>query len=581
MPATATGFLQNLIDSPAFFVRIMDDREIQQVREYARRVEQLLVAMEIPPLEPTWESEPPGVDYTNRVARRMASEQAKVLRPLKVKYREKVVAILEKDWEPIADIIEEFVPHTLGKLEGWRKDILDHTDPAREHAYWLEPRDGKLAPNKHLKDTIDKLAGKLRSKADYVERTIRQPNGQGQASERADPIATAEAIIAKLEFLCKRPPGHTKLREDEEYGTFGVQIGGTVVNFFGHAGWLWHMQTREPAGRVLEQREMEEATAGVDDLLRYLRRSGLKEAAESVQEARDAVQRRPVVVYSERGPKNNPLVHLQHALELAIGHLSKARATEQGDRAVGNKAASQTNPLGPMSRPNGDTKEALLKNLDRQESAGGKAEPAARWKQIMQWTENYIKQHATDAPTGFNALLRLVIREFGRCGIPTLKKAISNSSALQAWEKKTKEWADNKKRASKSPDSLDEALRPDDSGHLRDERDKRATRPDEEADNRARIKQLCSMSLEELLKKTKGIFQLYVKWQNESGGGHRRDPDKEWQKVVSDPNVDVSDEESVARLYLLLRQQCAEILRHDPRAHSDPVKRRYLDDLPL
>ena len=115
----------------------------------------------------SWESEPPGLDHTNRVAQRIADEWRRVLHPLKVEYRKKVLAILGDAWEPIADIFEHYAPQTLGRLDGWRREILDHTDPGREaHLYWLECRDQMLGPNADLKNRLENLVGKLHRSAD-------------------------------------------------------------------------------------------------------------------------------------------------------------------------------------------------------------------------------------------------------------------------------------------------------------------------------------------------------------------------------------------------------------------------------
>lgn len=207
--------------------------------------------------------------------------------------------------------------------------------------------------------------------------------------------------------------------------------------------------------------------------------------------------------------------------------------------------------------------------------AGGTNDPKP--KQVMRWAEDYIKQHLTDAPTRLNELLRLVKKKFGTCGVPTLNLAVAASPVLQTWKKKTAEWTDNKKRANRKPNSLDEALRPDDGGHSRSERDDKANKPEEEADKRVKMDRLCLLSHDELLKKTKDVFYDYVQYQNESG--QKYDAKKKWQELMSDPNANVSNKESLAQWCLTLRDQCSEILRSDPKARSDPKKKKYLLDL--
>ena len=166
----------------------MSEQDIQQVREYADRVAELLGPMEMPSLEPVWESEPPGLDHTNRVARRIRMEWYKALRPLKAQYRKKVVAVLEDAWEPIADIFEHWVPQALGRLDAWRREILDHTNPAgAPHVYWLESsgeEHRQYGPNGPLRDVIRKFESKLRREAKRTEETLKRAKlGQEQKSE--------------------------------------------------------------------------------------------------------------------------------------------------------------------------------------------------------------------------------------------------------------------------------------------------------------------------------------------------------------------------------------------------------------
>jgi hypothetical protein len=252
--------------------------------------------------------------------------------------------------------------------------------------------------------------------------------------------------------------------------------------------------------------------------------------------------------------------------------------------------------IGPTPQAVATLRDALglvLSDMEKTQSETGETGPAAgapdtankdkpnqpKWKRIMQWAEEYIQQHLADAPTGFNALLRLVKEKFGECGAPTLRKAIAGSPVLQVWERKTAEWAENKKRANKEPDSLDDALRPYDDEHLGGERDDKAVDVVEEAHERTRIDRFCSMPLEKLLAKTKRDFYRLAKWQKEQDPTLRWDFEKKWQELVSSPTFDANNKESIAKLRLTIEQQCGEILRCDPKAKTDPTKRQYLDKL--
>lgn len=153
--------------------REMDEQDIQQIREYADRFAELLEPMAMPSLERTWESA--GLDSTSGVAQRIAAEWDRVLHPLRVEYRKRVVAVLGDGWEPIADIFEHYAPQTLGRLDGWRRDILDHTDPGKDrHMYWLEScGEGhkQYGPNGLLRGVIQKFESKLRWEAERAEMT--------------------------------------------------------------------------------------------------------------------------------------------------------------------------------------------------------------------------------------------------------------------------------------------------------------------------------------------------------------------------------------------------------------------------
>jgi hypothetical protein len=201
-----------------------------------------------------------------------------------------------------------------------------------------------------------------------------------------------------------------------------------------------------------------------------------------------------------------------------------------------------------------------------------------KYERVREWAEDYIKTHVTNAPRGFNELLRLVKDQFGRCGVKTLKTAIDESESLQTWESKTKEWAENKKRANAQPNSLDTIMQPapDSTGHLHALKDNKTLPPEEEADNNERIKKLCSMSLEKLQQKVKGTFFNLIRWTDDVEGGRGRDPNKEWEKLRKDPNFDASNKESLARFCIALEGQIPDILSRDPTAKDDPIKRRYL-----
>ncbi|MFC1636129.1 hypothetical protein ACFL5Z_14935 [Planctomycetota bacterium] len=203
-----------------------------------------------------------------------------------------------------------------------------------------------------------------------------------------------------------------------------------------------------------------------------------------------------------------------------------------------------------------------------------------KYQRVRKWAEDYIRQHSNSAPATFNALLRLVranVPDCKGCSPETLKKAVNGSPTLQTWESKIKEWAANKKRANTQPGSLEVEMQPaPDSEDLRAIPDDGTPLPEVEADTKDRVDRLCSMPVEELLKKVKGTFFNWIKWTDDVEGGRKRNPGKEWEKLQQAPEFDAESKESLARFYLALDGQIKEILRHDPNAKNDPIKHRYL-----
>ncbi len=212
------GRPQSLIDSPASSLRgqhveAMNEQEIQQVKGYADRVAELLEPMAIPPLERNSESEPPGLDDTSRVAQRIAAEWDRVLQPLKVEYRKKVVAILDAGWELVADIFEHYAPQTLGRLDGWRRDILDHTDPGGSRPYWLEScgeKHKEYGPNPDLKNRIENIEGKLRRRAARAEQALSQAKADMREPDQRPTKPDIPGLIERLKTLRSALDSHNE-----------------------------------------------------------------------------------------------------------------------------------------------------------------------------------------------------------------------------------------------------------------------------------------------------------------------------------------------------------------------------------
>ncbi len=181
----------------------MNEMEIRQVREYADRVAELLEPTVIPSLEPRWKSESPGLNEQLRAAVVMAHAWDEVLHPLRVKYREKVVAILgDSSWEPIAEIFEHYAAQAIGKLGGWRQDILDHTDPgSNKTSYWLECQNRAFGPNPDLKNRIENIVGKLRRRADRAEQALSREEAEVRERERGTSKPDIPGLIERLKAL--------------------------------------------------------------------------------------------------------------------------------------------------------------------------------------------------------------------------------------------------------------------------------------------------------------------------------------------------------------------------------------------
>jgi hypothetical protein len=100
----------------------------------------------------------PGIDRTNRIARRMAYEWNNVLRPHRTQYRNMVMAVLgDSAWDPIAVILEENNFETARRLDGVRHTVLNQVASDDQLKESLDMQRGKLAPTPLLRDRINRL----------------------------------------------------------------------------------------------------------------------------------------------------------------------------------------------------------------------------------------------------------------------------------------------------------------------------------------------------------------------------------------------------------------------------------------
>jgi hypothetical protein len=140
----------------------MSEQAIEKIRRVRLDVLGLLEGLPIPPRQPsggaTWES-----------CQRDSVENEENLRPLRVSYCQRFLAVLEDDWVAVQRTLEDRKAGMLARLNAIRLDILSHTDPAKKYECWLEPRDGRFRANIQLEDRIEKLADELNHAAKSVE----------------------------------------------------------------------------------------------------------------------------------------------------------------------------------------------------------------------------------------------------------------------------------------------------------------------------------------------------------------------------------------------------------------------------
>jgi hypothetical protein len=135
----------------------MNKQQIRKFKEYAEKLLGLCEGEAIPPLKLIED----GHDAHFETCERNAYEAGKIQDKPRRDYRKKVLALLEADWVSIVRIFEDQIPQRIPRLNEMRKTILDHTNPDKIYENWLEPRDGKLSPNKYLSRAIKKLSDEI------------------------------------------------------------------------------------------------------------------------------------------------------------------------------------------------------------------------------------------------------------------------------------------------------------------------------------------------------------------------------------------------------------------------------------
>lgn len=172
----------------------------------------------------------------------------------------------------------------------------------------------------------------------------------------------------------------------------------------------------------------------------------------------------------------------------------------------------------------------------------------ATWRQVQRSAEDYLSRHPEGQwPESQNKFARRL-----NTNSSTLRKAITKSSKeslLRSWDRQRDEWERNKRRTRSNQSgrpaviSLDDAPEPTSDQH----------------EDEVEVRELLNQhSTDELTAILKDLFAEAMR----KGGRPPEETEREWRKLKGESD----DRERLARLIVLLRQQCQAILDTDPRA---------------